>query len=114
MSAKGVEKERGLLAEGPANAAVVELTVVRWLGDCKRVPRVESRSVSVRHDVAVELAESWLGGDLDAAVAQLVIFRREGILVDADFQDRFLGRKLPAGKAVNINLSAAGPGRWTR
>ena len=49
---------------------------------------------------------SGLGEDFNAAVAELVILRRKGILVDADFANRRLGGKLTGGKSVDIHLSA--------
>ena len=39
-----------------------------------------------------------------------VVFGREGILVDADFADGFLGRKLAAAEAIDIDLAAVGAG----
>ena len=44
-------------------------------------------------------------------ITELVVFRGERILVDADFADGSLGRKLTAGEAVDINLPAVGSGR---
>ena len=60
--------------------------------------------------VAVQLVGAGLGKDLDAAVAELVILRGERILVDADFADRRLGRKLPAGESIDEDLRAVRPG----
>src|ERR1700690_880424 len=54
----------------------------------------------------MKLIRPRLGKDLNSAVAKLVIFRGERILVDADFANRSLGRKLPSGKSININLTA--------
>src|ERR1700690_1559761 len=54
----------------------------------------------------MKLIRPRLGKDLNPAVAQLVILRGERILVDADFANRSLGRKLPSGKSININLTA--------
>ena len=59
----------------------------------------------------MKLIRTQLGKNLDAPVAEFVILRRERILVDADFANRGFRRKLPAGKTVNVNLTAIGPGR---
>ncbi len=59
----------------------------------------------------MQLVRTRLGKDLHAAVTQLVVLRREGILVDTNFADRRLRRQLPTGKAVHVNLSAVRPSR---
>ena len=51
-----------------------------------------------------------LGENLDAAVAELVVFGRKRILIDADFADGGFWRKLACGEAVDINLAAIGAG----
>src|SRR5579884_1231867 len=56
---------------------------------------------------------SGLGEDLDATVAQLVVLGRERILIDANLADRRLGRNLPAGESIDVDLPAIGADRRT-
>ncbi len=58
----------------------------------------------------VDVIAAGLGENLDAAETEAVVFRRERILVDADFADGFLGGKLAAAEAIDIDLSAVGTG----
>ena len=58
------------------------------------------------------LAAARFGEDLDAAVAELVIFCGEGVLIDADLTDGFLGRDLAAAEAVNENGASVRTGGW--
>jgi len=51
---------------------------------------------------------------VDAAVAELVVFRGKGILVDADFADGGFGRELASGKSVDVNLTAVRSGGGAR
>ena len=62
----------------------------------------------------MELAGARPRGDFDAPIAQLVIFRGEGILIDADFQDIRFGGKLAGGESINVNLAAIGSRRGAR
>ena len=57
----------------------------------------------------MELVTAGLGQDFDASVTELVVFRGKGILVDANFADGGFGRKLAAGKPVDIDLAAIWP-----
>ena len=59
----------------------------------------------------MELRATGSGGDFDAPVAQLVVFRREGVLIGADLEDVGLRGELPAGEAVYVNLPSIRPGR---
>src|SRR6266404_6384535 len=67
--------------------------------------------VVVEKELAVQLVRAGLGKDLNPAKAHAIILRGEWILVDADFTDGRLGRKLAAGESVNVDLPAIGPGR---
>ena len=49
---------------------------------------------------------SGLGENLDAPVADLVELGGKRILIDANLADRRLGRQLPAGESVDVNLPA--------
>ena len=60
----------------------------------------------ITHERAVQLVGAGLGEDFNAPVAKLVVLRREGVLVDADFADGRLWRELSAREAVDIDLSA--------
>src|ERR1017187_3799145 len=64
-----------------------------------------AHSEAAAHRIAARLGE-----DLDAAEAQPVVFGGERVLVDADFADGFLGRKLAAAEAIDINGAAVGSG----
>ncbi len=57
------------------------------------------------------LVGAGLGEDLDASVTELVEFRGEWVLVDSYFADGGLGRELPAGKSVDVDLASVGAGR---
>ena len=57
------------------------------------------------------LVGAGLCENLDAAVADLVVLRRKRILIDANFADGSLGRKLAGCEAVNVKLPAVGPCR---
>ena len=62
----------------------------------------------------MEFVCARLGKNLDTAIAEFVVLRRERILVDADFANRRLRRKLPSGKTVDVNLASIGPRRGSR
>jgi hypothetical protein len=74
---------------------------------------LNARVVAVHHKHAMELVGAGLGEDFDAPVAQLVVLRRKGILVDADFADRRFWRKLAAGESIDIDLPAVRSSRRT-
>src|SRR5258708_5399697 len=57
------------------------------------------------------LVRPRLGENFNAAIAELVIFRRKRILVDANFANRSFGRERATGEAVNIYLASVGSGR---
>ena len=44
-----------------------------------------------------------LGENLDSTETQFVVFRREGILVDADLANRILRRQLATAESVNVD-----------
>src|SRR5208337_2882467 len=111
VPAKYIEEKRCALVDGAADVSIVELRMIAGLFGGEGVPRVEVRGIPIHEDLAVVLAHSGLGGDLDAAIAELVVFRREGILVDPDLENRGLGRELAASEAVNIDLASVRPCR---
>ena len=61
----------------------------------------------------MKLITAGFGEHFDAAVTDFVKLGRERILVDANFTNRFFGRQLPGGEAVNVKLAAVGPGGWS-
>src|SRR5579863_8967199 len=56
----------------------------------------------------MKLLRSRLSDDLNASIAQLVEFSREGILVYPNLKDRRFGRKLASAEPVDEYLSAVG------
>src|SRR5258708_8782759 len=110
VPAKSTQKPRRPVVERSADVALKESGVVRWFAGHKRVQRVESRVVPAGHDHSMQAISARLGQDLNAAVTQLVVFRRERILVDSDFADRRFGMQLATRKPVNIDLAAIGAG----
>ena len=60
------------------------------------------------------LIGAGLSENFDAAIAELVVFGGEGILIDANFANGGFGRKLAPGEAVNIDLTTVGTGSRTR
>ena len=58
----------------------------------------------------MQLVSAGLGEDLNAAKAGAIVLSGKGVLVDADFADGGLRRKLAAGEAVDVNLTAVGAG----
>src|ERR1039458_8112862 len=76
-----------------------------------RVPKVVGE-IPLRRSAI--LVGARLGEDFDLAVAQLVILRRERVLVDANLADGFLRRELAAAEAIHEDGSAVGAGRGSR
>ncbi len=54
---------------------------------------------------------AWLGEDFDAAITQLVVFRRKRILVDANLANGIFRRQLASAESINKNGTAIGTGR---
>src|SRR6478609_10331142 len=69
--------------------------------------------IVVKYELAVDFIGARLGENLNPAKAHTVILRGKRILVDANFPDGRLWRKLATGKTVNVNLPAIGPGGRT-
>ena len=66
--------------------------------------------VVIERKLAVQFVCAGLGKDFNPAKAHAVILRGKWILVDANFTNGRLRRKLASGKAININLPAIGTG----
>ena len=75
-----------------------------------RIAGIQGIVAEIEIYVSVELIRAGLGENFDTAVAQLVEFRRERILVDADFANGILGRQCSAGKSVDVDLASTRPG----
>src|SRR5581483_5193046 len=71
---------------------------------------IECRGIPIHHELPMPLICAGLRKHLNPSVTQLVILRREGILVDSYFADRRFRRQLPGGKPVDVKL----PAIWTR
>lgn len=69
-----------------------------------RIPDTVAEIVVSR---SVKLVSARFGDNLDAAIAQLVVFRGERILIDPNFPDGILRGKLTCAKAVDENRAAA-------
>ena len=109
------DEERRFLADGTADIAVEESGVVARLGAAgKRIFGIERGIVALQLRAAVPLVGSRLGENFDAAVAELVVFGRKRILIDADFADRGFWRELAGGEAINIYLAAVRTGGRAR
>ena len=85
-----IQKEGRLLAERAAErAAEVPLQKRRFLRGVG-IARIPDGVAEIGEDVAVQFVGARLGQDLDAPVAQLVVFGRKRILVDANLADGIL------------------------
>ena len=71
---------------------------------------VEGIVVALEIDLAMELVRTGLGENLSASVAETIVFGGEGILVDANFEDRRFRRQLAAAESINIDFAAVGSG----
>ena len=90
VTAKGVEKKRRFLGDWAADGGIEKLRVIRRLNYRERAASIEGAVIPIGEEVSMELAEAGFGGDFDSPIAELVVLRRKRVLVDADFQDRFL------------------------
>src|SRR5882724_2966332 len=112
LIAPHIEKERGAFVNSAAHTAAIFLQKKRRFLKRVRVARVPKLISEVEVDRALELICSGLRENLDSAKTELVVFRSERILVDANFANRFLRRKLAAAKTINENLTSARSRRW--
>ena len=76
----------------------------------KGLRELKMPSLSLKPTLPRNLSRARLGENLDAAEAELVVLGGEGILIDADFADGFLGRKLAAAEAIDVDRAAVGSG----
>ncbi len=109
-----IDIEGRVLTDRPADVPTeLGYVIAGLVRTAKRIRRIECRVIAAGEDLAVKFVGARLGEDLDAPIAQLVVFGGKGILVDANFANGFFGRKLAGRKAVDIKLSAVGAGGWS-
>src|SRR5205823_2995922 len=82
----------------------IRLVVGEWIA------RIENAVAIVEIQGAAEAVGAGAGENLDAAEAQPVVFGGEGILVDADLANGFLGRQVAAAETIDIDGAAVGAG----
>ena len=109
VAVKDIEEERGFLGDKRAAETGVDRAVlrIRLVGD-KRVSSVEALIVVGAEYGAVVFVDPRPRQYLYSAKANSVVFRRERILVNADFSNRFLGRHIAAGEPVYVKLPSVG------
>src|SRR5579864_5032335 len=85
VAPRGIDEERRFLIDWASEVAVKNFGVIAGLGGGhKRIARVEDRVAVVEEKLAVILVTAWLGEDLNATVAELVILRGKRVLVEAN------------------------------
>ena len=87
VAAEDAAEPRTSFVKRAASVSHEKSRVVRGLAGDEGVERIECGVVAAHHERAVQFVGAGLGEDLNAPVAELVVLRREGILVDADFAD---------------------------
>ncbi len=80
--------------------------VVGRLGGNEGIAGIETGVVDLSEEIGVPGVSAGLGEDLNAAEADLIVLRGEGILVHADFADGGFGGKAAAGESVDVELGA--------
>src|SRR5882724_9491150 len=75
------------------------------------VPRIPEIVREIVADRPAEFVSARLGEDLDAAESELVILRRERVLIEPDLANRFLGRKLASAETIDENGATIRSGR---
>src|SRR5580698_8699997 len=110
VAAIEIEKDRRLLAQRAADISVELCGVVGWFDSGEWIGRVEGGIVTVSEELSMKFVGAGLGEDFDAAVAELVVFGGERVLVDANLADRRLRRELAGGESVDIHLAAVRSG----
>ena len=113
LAAVEIQEVAGALAERSADVGGEHAARKIGLVGGDGVARVESALAVVETQAAADLVAAGLGEDFDAAEAEPVVFGGEGILVDADFANGFLGRKLAAAEAIDVDGAAVGSGAGT-
>ena len=106
LDVESAEEERSILCKRPGDEAGVGVEVIVGLLGEQGVRRVGCRGVAVAGNVAVELLRAGFGDDLDTAITDAVVLGGKRILVYANLQDGRLGRKLPPGESVDVDLAA--------
>jgi hypothetical protein len=86
-----IDKERSLLVDGSSKISVKNLRVIAGNLAGERVPRIEGRVVTTGEDLAVDLVRARLGENFNSSIAQRIVLRGKGILIDADFANGGFG-----------------------
>ena len=110
LAAIEIEEVTGALAERAADVTAEHTAGKIRLVCGERVARVEYSITVVESQTAANFVAARLGKNFDAAETELVVFGGEGVLIDANFADGFLGRELTAAEAVDVNRAAIGSG----
>ena len=109
LAAVEIEEIAGVLAERSADVAGKHAAgKIRLVGG-DGVAGIEHAFAVVESEGAANLVAARLGENLDAPEAELVVFGGEGVLIDADFADGFLGRQLAAAEAIDVDGAAIWP-----
>src|SRR5580698_3878393 len=98
------------MIDGPADVAAEVPVGIGWFVAGERIARIPRRVGIVEVYRAVEVIRARLGENFDAPEPKLVELGREGVLVDADLSNGFLGRQLAAAETVDIDRAAVGTG----
>ena len=101
----------GVFVERAVHVCLSEPEIVARLLLDERVGGVPRRLAADGADVAGEFVGAGFGEDFDAAVADAIELRGEGILIDADLADGGFGRELAPAESINIDFAAVGSGR---
>ena len=110
LAAVEIQEVAGALAERAADVGGEHAAGKIGLVGGDGVARVERALAVVESQAAADLVAAGLGENFDAAETEPVVFGGEGVLVDADFADGFLGRKLAAAEAIDVDGAAIGSG----
>ena len=116
-AAHGVDPERGLLfLDRTAQVGAEQVLAVRrpLRRSQQGAARIQRLLVVLAEKLHVNRVRARLGKNLDAAEAGPFVLGRERIGIDADFADGGLVGQVAAGKAIDVDLSAVGPGARSR
>jgi hypothetical protein len=109
----GIDREGRPFSERATPIALELIQQKRGLVRRVRIPGIPECVAEIPLSGAPVLIEAGLREDFDPAISQLVVLRRERILIDANFTDGLLGRQLPAAESIDEDGSAIGTGGGT-
>src|SRR5579862_4034195 len=107
-----IERKRRAAAERAGQVSAILLQNKRGLLLRVRISRIPEAVAEIVESGTVKLVGPRLGEYFDAAVAELVVLRRERILIDADFADGLLRRQLAAAETIDEDLASGRSSRW--